>query len=334
MPVTQDPHITTLIKPSTGLILLLTVLLANSAMAGRAPRPTRQKRSKTIQAMVKVYMSYGQYEKARPMAEKALRLAKRAKASDEDLAAHILDLAFIYEKQAKFDRAEDLCFKAKKLQEKAYYKDHPHIAYTLRILSSIYLQQGRYSDAQYTLDQAIDIMLKCHSLDDKPVAPFLVDMADVLLARGQYDKAQEHYQLALDVLNKGYGQDHPYTAAVSGRMAKLLTIQNNYVQARELIDKTYQISYARSIYLIEDIWLINMSMIVFCLIACCGFSYLYELHIRTLLDNFGPCFIPPYFCLIIRFATRHQNNEFFWLILKKRSVFLGVAQVNISPKIC
>ncbi len=165
MPVAQDPHKPTLSKASTGLFLLFTLLLANIAMAVKAPLPTGKKQSKTRQAMAKVYMAYGEYAKAQPLAEKALLLATRSKASDEDLAAHVLDLAYIYEKQAKFDLAEDLCFQARKLQEKAYYKDHPHIAYTLRILSSIYQQQGRYSDAQSTLDQAMEIMLKCHLLD-------------------------------------------------------------------------------------------------------------------------------------------------------------------------
>ena len=112
-------------------------------------------------------------------------------------------MAYIYNKQANLDEAEEMCKLGLKLQEKVYYKEHPYVAYTLRILSSIYQGQGRYQDSRRVLDQALAIMLKSHQPEDYVIAPFQVDIADVLVAQGDFQNAESYYHQALDLINTG-----------------------------------------------------------------------------------------------------------------------------------
>lgn len=208
--------------------------------------------------MARVYMAYGKYDKAQPLAEQAVNFAQNANLSDEQLCMSMLDLAYVYEKQAKLAQAEELCTLGIKLQEKIYYKHHPHIAYSLRILNSIHRQQGRYDLAADDLDNAMTIILKCHQPDDHIVASFVVDIADLLAARGEYESAQKRYDEALVVISKKYGTDHLYTANVRGRVANLYLARKQYTEAAELIEQTLAIQqkiYGNESHLLIPAWL-------------------------------------------------------------------------------
>lgn len=135
--------------------------------AGKSDR-----RCRTLRSMARIYTACGDYAKAQPLAEQALTLAQQTNVSDTELALSLLDLAYIYRDQGNPDRAEKMCELGLKLQKKVYYEDHPHIAYTLRILASVHEEQARYNQAQEDLQLAVAIMKKSHLYDQKPLAPF------------------------------------------------------------------------------------------------------------------------------------------------------------------
>ena len=103
--------------------------------------------------MARVYIAGGNYAMAQPLAENALTLAKAKDDSDSELCKCLIDLAFLYKNQGRFSDAQEVCKLGLELQKKIYYKDHPYVAGTLRILSSIYQGQGKYHLARETLDQ-------------------------------------------------------------------------------------------------------------------------------------------------------------------------------------
>jgi len=122
--------------------------------------------------------------------------------------------------------------------EKLYGKDHPYVAYTLRILSSIYEGQGKYRQARPVLDRAMTIMNSYHLPDDQIMAPFYVDIAKLLAAQGHFAQAEGYYEQALALINKSYGANHLYTAGVLGGMASMYALQGEYTKAEELINQT------------------------------------------------------------------------------------------------
>ncbi|MHC4570472.1 MAG: tetratricopeptide repeat protein [Planctomycetota bacterium] len=241
------------------ILLALGLVLLNSSITNGKPRPVKKNpSSRTLRSMARVYMAYGEYAKAQPLAEKALTLARRKGAPDSELAMCLIDLATLYKNQDKLFDAEKMCKLGLKLQKKVLYKNHPYLAYTLSTLSSIYNQQGKYYQSRSALDEAMAIMLDCHSADDKAMAPFFVDMAKLHVAQGNLEEAESYYQKAILLINSSYGPDHLYTANVLASMAKLFTLQERYAKAEELINRAVAVQekiYGSDHHLIAASWL-------------------------------------------------------------------------------
>jgi tetratricopeptide (TPR) repeat protein len=240
------------------LVLTLIILLIESIAWGGPQQVKKDLSCKTLRAMARVYMAYGEYRKAQPLAEQALTLAKRRGEPDSELSMCLIDLATLYKSQDKLLEAETMCEQGLKLQEKVLYKSHPYVAYTFRTLGSIHLEQGNYIKAANALEKAMNIMLESHTKNDKALAPFWVDIAAILVAKGDYKEAESYYKKAMALINISYGPDHLYTANVLGSVAKLYTLQGRQDEAEELIDRTIakqESIYGQNHHLIAPSWL-------------------------------------------------------------------------------
>ncbi|MHC4763358.1 MAG: tetratricopeptide repeat protein [Planctomycetota bacterium] len=240
------------------LALILSLALVGTSIASEKTKPDRKyTSSKTLRSMARVYMAYGEYAKAQPLAEKALTSAKRAYASDYELAMCFIDLATLYNYQGKLIDAEKMCQLGLGLQKKVLYKNHPYLAYTLSTLSSIYCEQGKYYQARCALDEAMAIMLDGHSADDKAMASFFVDIAKLCVAQGDLEEAESYYQKAMNLINNSYGPDHLYTANVLCSIAKLYALQERYVEAEKLINRAITVQekiYGPNHHLVAQSW--------------------------------------------------------------------------------
>jgi len=219
--------------------------------------------SGSLRAMARVYMASGGYEKAQPFLVRALQLAKNTNASDSEVCACMLDLAYLYKNQGKLAEAETACRTGLELQVKAYGPNHPYVAYTLRILSEIYGKQARYELAMETLEQAITIMREFTLEDDPELAPFKVDMARLLAERGDYVKSESYFKNAIASIENNYGPDHLYTSRVLSSMAALYVLQQRYAEAEELISRALPIQervYGPDHHFLVPVWLVKSSI--------------------------------------------------------------------------
>jgi tetratricopeptide (TPR) repeat protein len=241
-------------------VLTLIVLLFESIALGISQQPKKNLSCRTLRSMARVYMAYGEYTKAQPLAEIALDCAKEKSESESELAMCYIDLGTLYKCQGKLPEAADLCEKGLVLQEKVLYKSHPYVAYTLRTLSTIYLGQGDYEKATEAMDKAVAIMLESHTKDDKALAPFWVDIASILVEKGNYEEAEGYYTKAMNLINASYGPDHLYTANVLCGVAKLYTLQGRHDEAEKIIDSTIakqEKIYGAGHHLVAPSWLIK-----------------------------------------------------------------------------
>ncbi|MGD8499842.1 MAG: tetratricopeptide repeat protein [Phycisphaerales bacterium] len=213
----------------------------------------------SLRSMARVYMASGGYEKAQPFLEKALRLAKKTNASDTEMCACVLDLAYLYKNQGKLAEAETMCQSGIELQEKVYGRNHPYVAYTLRILSGIYQGQARYREAADSLERAMTIMGRVSREGGQEIAPFKVDMARLLVAQGDFAQAESYFKKAIASIENSYGPEHVYTTRVLGSMAGLYALQKRYAEAEKLIARTLPIQekvYGPDHHLLIPVWLV------------------------------------------------------------------------------
>ena len=248
------------IFPTLFCVSLLFSLSIGTALA----RPTGRAYScSSLRSMARVYIASGGYEKAQPFLVKALNLARQTKASDSEMSACMLDLAYLYKNQGRLTEAETTCLSGLELQEKAYSQSHPYVAYTLRILSEIYYRQARYDKAVETLERALTIVRGYSLEDDQELAPFKVDMARLLAAEGDYIKAEAYFTEAIASIENSYGHNHLYTTKVLCSMASLYVLQQRYTEAEELISRVLPIQqsiYGPDHHFLVPAWLVKSSI--------------------------------------------------------------------------
>ena len=224
-------------KISISLIVITTILLGGMQAHAGAEKINKSS-SRKYRSMARVYMAWGQYQKAQPLAEQALEQAKKDVVGDRELSACLIDLAYIYNKQNKYDQAEKVCRQGLELQKQAYYERHPYVAYTMRTLADIYCGKGDSAAARQLLNDAVAIMLEVHSDDQQVMAPFNVDIAKVCIAQGRLDEAEQYFEKALELIYGSYGLEHLYAAEVVGEIAKLYILQGRFDEAEPLVDFT------------------------------------------------------------------------------------------------
>lgn len=190
---------------------------------------------RTLRSMARLYMAFGEYDKAQPLVERALATAKNADTPDYELAMCLIDAAYLYKNQNNLNNAQAMCEQGLELQQRCIDKDHPYMAYTLRILSSIYQQQGKSSEAMSALDKAEAVILANQIEDDFVAIPLMIDRAKLLAARGRIAEAYTNYRQALSIMDKYY-PEHFYKVSICDDFAQFLISQGKYAEAEPLIN--------------------------------------------------------------------------------------------------
>ena len=222
-----------------GGLCILVLWLASSAYGAalQAEGPS----SRTLRTMARAYMAFGQYDKAQPLAEKALAQARCMDAGDEEEALCMLDLATVYQNLDRLAEARDLFAEGLALQRRTLWQYHPYIAYSLRMLADVYRQMTDFETAGRTLDEAMALLTRTHLPDDPVVWMFRVDHARLLMDQGQLDQAQGILEQAVEVVRSTYGPEHLCTANVLRDRATLRLRQGRVGGAREDIDETLRL---------------------------------------------------------------------------------------------
>ncbi len=245
------------------VIFCISIVLSLGIINASAASAEKVYSSGSLRSMARVYMACGTYEKAQPLLESALNLAKKMNASDSEMCACLIDMAYLYKNQGKLIEAESMCLQGLELQRKVNGQNHPYVAYTLRILSEIYGRQARYHEAVKTLEQAFTIMRGFTLEDDQDLAPFKVDMARLLAALGDYEKAESYFMNAIASIEKHYGVNHLYTTRVYTSMASLYVQQGRYAEAEELIAKSLPIQervHGPNHHQLIPVWLVKSKL--------------------------------------------------------------------------
>jgi tetratricopeptide (TPR) repeat protein len=244
------------------LWLFSTALYAQSA--GRSLSTTG------LRSMARAYMAFAQYDKARDLAEQALRQAKTQNVEIGEMALCLIDLGTVYSYEGLLKEAQEKLEQGSLLQRQALFNDHPYVAHTLRMLSDVHRRQGDLVKAEAVLSEAFQIMLKNCDLQSQEMAPFIAEAAHLQFAQGDLDKAQSNYIAALDLYESSYGVNHLVTANLQENYAKLLITEHDYAQAEELLTKSLTVKtriFGRYHLSLVDNWLAK--------------AYLYQIQGKT-----------------------------------------------------
>ena len=175
--------------------------------------------------------------------DKAIELQKEF-GLEEDLASSLNNLAYLYDSQGRYDKAEPLYEQALELRQRLLGENHPDVASSLNNLAGLYDSQGRYEEAEPLYEQALELT-KRHLGENHPhVATSLNNLAGLYHAQGRYKKAKPLYLQALELRQRHLGENHPDVANSLNNLAGLYySLADNtkaeplYLQALELCER-------------------------------------------------------------------------------------------------
>ncbi len=214
--------------------------------------------SRTLRTMARVYMTYGQYDKARVFAEKALDTAHDSEVETNEMALCLIDSATVYSNLGMFSKSQKMFQEGIELQKQALFDTHPYVAQTYRMLSDVQRRSGDTEQAEESLAKAVSIMLNHCDIQSNEMSPFVLESAKLLVAKGQFQEAQANYLMALDMFREHYGPRHLMTANVLESMAQCSLIQNEFEQADSYISQAITIQrglFGRQSSMLIDVWL-------------------------------------------------------------------------------
>ncbi|HEY9715851.1 MAG TPA: tetratricopeptide repeat protein [Trichormus sp.] len=110
-------------------------------------------------------MAEENYVLAQAMWLAALDESQKFGQDDPRLCTTLENLAEVYWKQAKYDRAESLCQRILMISERVLGAEHSDVAQAAKNLALVCDRQGKYAEASMLYQQALTITEKLHGLD-------------------------------------------------------------------------------------------------------------------------------------------------------------------------
>jgi len=195
-----------------------------------------------LNAQVVQLLDSGPYDKAIPLAERALAIREKALGVNHpDVAQSLNHLALLYQAKGEYERAEPMFKRALAINEKALGAQHLDVTWPLNSLASLYHLKGNYVRAQSLHERALAIREKVLGADHFIVAQSLINLAYVHLSRGEYGRAESMFQRALAIYEKAMGVEHPYIAATLIYLADLYVIKSDYGRAEPMYQRALAI---------------------------------------------------------------------------------------------
>ena len=166
--------------------------------------------------------THGQAGAARPLFERALRMAEANHGPDHPtVATRLGNLALALQDLGRPEEARPLLERALAIDEATYGSDHRAVATSLSNLAMVLLDLGRTEEARPLLERALRIAEATYGPDHPAVATLLSNLAMVLKDLGQVDMARPLLERALGISVTTLGPDHARTNMYRANLASL-----------------------------------------------------------------------------------------------------------------
>jgi eukaryotic-like serine/threonine-protein kinase len=191
-----------------------------------------------------VYVSLGMYDRAEPLARRALRLREKHAPTDHpDVASSLHDLARIEYERGNFDEAGRHFQAALAMRRRVLGPDHPEVAETLSRYGLFLLRVPRDDrTAEPLLAEAVAITRRAFGNDDPRVAHALNVFAAVYDFRDDYDRAEVVLREALSIQRRRLGAAHPDALETLNNLGTTLMFRGELDAAEPVIREALELN--------------------------------------------------------------------------------------------
>jgi len=192
--------------------------------------------------LAEFYYSIGEYQKAKPLYQKVLKIWEKLLGENHlDTAGIYNNLALLYNSIGKYQKAERLYRKALKIREEALGEKHPNTAESYHSLATLYQSMGKYQKAERLYRKALKIREEALGEKHPNTAESYHSLATLYWNMGEYQKAESFHSKALKIKEEVLGEKHPNTVESYNSLALLYWNMGEYQEAERLYLKVLKI---------------------------------------------------------------------------------------------
>jgi tetratricopeptide (TPR) repeat protein len=187
----------------------------------------------------------GQYQQARPIAERALAITETALGSaDLQVAGCCYTLGRVLHTLGNLEGARVQYERALAIGEATLGPDHPAVATYRNDLGRVLWDLGDLAGARVQLEQALEIGEAALGPTHHHVATYRGNLGSVLPSLGDLAGARTQLERALEVSEATLGPDHPTLATWRNNLGRVLQALGDLSGARVQLERALEISQA------------------------------------------------------------------------------------------
>jgi CHAT domain-containing protein len=206
----------------------------------RANGPNHPTVAKQLYYLGEMYRAAGDYEAARPVYERALRIYEQAYGPNHpDVGRSLGGLGALLWMTGDYAAARPLLERSLRIAEGNRGTDPQAVALALKRLAEFLTATGDYASARPLLERAVPIWEQVG--DRRHAAAALSDLAEVVGLTGDYARAKLLYERALRQVEEAFGPDHLSVAWSLNDYAGILKLTGDYAGARPLYERALRI---------------------------------------------------------------------------------------------
>ena len=195
--------------------------------------PEDRKTAVAANNLAEVYRYMGQYAKAEPLYERALKVFEKDSALSKRTDRKAWPRA-LYDRMGQYAKAEPLELRALRIYENALGPDHPDTARANINLAQLYCDKGEFAKAEPLAIRAFKVDEKKLGAEHLDTAKDLIVLANLYRDTAQYTKAEPLYQRALKIREKSLGPNHTTVATTLDELAALYWEKGQSAKAEPL----------------------------------------------------------------------------------------------------
>jgi tetratricopeptide (TPR) repeat protein len=182
-------------------------------MSRRSLPPGHPTISEATEGLGRILEEKGEYAKAIPLLEEAVRQRSSAQHSAADRAGAMYELANAYFYAGRYKEAEDLNQRVLRINREIYGDRHPRVAEVLVNLGAIQQDLGKYVESERFHRQALEITRGFFGENHYRTAAGFTLLARSLVFQKRYDDALPLLRRAVAVQERVFGPVHPKVAS-------------------------------------------------------------------------------------------------------------------------
>jgi tetratricopeptide (TPR) repeat protein/tRNA A-37 threonylcarbamoyl transferase component Bud32 len=189
------------------------------------------------------FLRIGEYGRAEPQLEKALRIYRRELTEEhEETLTIMIDLGALYWALGRYRDSEQLFREAVEISRRIHGDDHEQTLLTMTNLAAVYKALDRFQEAEAICRRVLDLERRVLGDDNRRTLTTATNLASLHLKMDRLAQAEELLEETMEIRRRVFGDNHLTNLTTMTNLAQVYRRQHRYDEAEALLTKVVDTS--------------------------------------------------------------------------------------------